>query len=162
MDRALARIFGGLAVSFAVYIGWVLAIALFQLIFQNTIRPMMQQLINASRDTWNPIPTPWALLAVGFVIGFFFVRDVRRAAHATIIDPGAMIAIWPPTQRAPFQNPSTVVRFDEKGPRTDETIAVGRRSSVAPRNSAALIREWQKSLAVVVYAAAIWTVLTRV
>lgn len=84
------RFVDGAALSGLLYCGFVLSIAL-NLLFGETLPPRIQALL-ADSGRWLTIPVIWPLQILGFGIGFFFIRVVRQAAHATIIDTEAMRA----------------------------------------------------------------------
>jgi hypothetical protein len=83
------RAVDGAVISAVLFAGWCLSIGL-TLLFGLPLPPRMQQLIAENAGSWFPIPVLWPLQTLGFLIGFFFVRTVRRAAHATIVDPAAV------------------------------------------------------------------------
>jgi len=82
----------GLVVSGAVLIGFYLALGaldLFGLPIPKAVQALME------RPHVLPVPVPVPLQVIGFVIGFFTVRDVRRAAHANMIDVSPAAALKP-------------------------------------------------------------------
>jgi len=83
--NATERILDGLAISIVIYIAYALTIALhvpFDL-------PWSKRLTIAMQETHLlPVPVRWPLQVMGFWIGFFVMRDVRRAAHAKIVKTG--------------------------------------------------------------------------
>lgn len=82
--RALAeRTLDGLAVSAAVLIGYYLSIGCYQLLGWE-----LPKSIIALMDKWHilPVPVMMPLQLLGFFIGFFALRDVRRAAQSSMID----------------------------------------------------------------------------
>jgi hypothetical protein len=81
------RILDGTGVSLALLIGYLLAFSLHE--------PLGIELPKGLQERMNlphilPIPIYFPLQALGFFIGFFVVRDVRRAAHAQIVDVSAV------------------------------------------------------------------------
>lgn len=83
--NATERILDGLAISIVIYVAYALTIAIhvpFDL-------PWSKRLATAMLKThFLPVPVRWPLQVMGFLIGFFVVRDVRRAAHAKIVATG--------------------------------------------------------------------------
>jgi len=83
--NATERILDGLAISIVIYVAYALTIAIhvpFDL-------PWSKRLATAMLETHLlPVPVRWPLQVMGFLIGFFVVRDVRRAAHAKIVETG--------------------------------------------------------------------------
>ncbi len=83
--NAIERILDGLAISIVIYVAYALTIAIhvpFDL-------PWSKRLTAAMQEThFLPVPVRWPLQFMGFLIGFFVVRDVRRAAHAEIVETG--------------------------------------------------------------------------
>ncbi|MEE9545921.1 MAG: hypothetical protein V3V65_00320, partial [Hyphomicrobium sp.] len=83
--NATERILDGLAISVVIYVAYALTIAIhvpFDL-------PWSKRLTTAMQEThFLPVPVRWPLQVMGFLIGFFVVRDVRRAAHAKIVETG--------------------------------------------------------------------------
>jgi hypothetical protein len=83
--NATERILDGLAISIIIYVAYALTIAIhvpFDL-------PWSKRLTTAMQEThFLPVPVRWPLQVMGFLIGFFVMRDVRRAAHAKIVENG--------------------------------------------------------------------------
>lgn len=79
------RCLDGVGTSIAVLLAYYLAIAIFQMLGWE-LPPM----IAAKMAAWHmlPIPIMLPLQVMGFLIGFFTVIDVRRAARARMLDPG--------------------------------------------------------------------------
>jgi hypothetical protein len=77
------RIIDGICVSAVVLIGYYCAVALHPLLGLE-LSARLQERMEASHIL--PIPIFPPLQALAFLIGFFFVRDVRRVAHATIVE----------------------------------------------------------------------------
>lgn len=77
------RTIDGFAVSGAVLIGYYFAIGSYGM-FGWTLPPAITQLT----EKWHilPIPVMMPLQIMGFFIGFFTLRDVRRAAQSSMID----------------------------------------------------------------------------
>jgi hypothetical protein len=80
------RILDGIGVSGALLIAYLLAFSLHE--------PLGIELPKGLQESMKlrnilPIPIYFPLLALGFFIGFFVVRDVRRAAHARIVNDPA-------------------------------------------------------------------------
>jgi hypothetical protein len=75
------RTMDGICVAFAVFVAYGTAVAVHAPLGIR-LPPSLEESLKAATF---PIPIPWALLGLGFLIGFFVVRDVRRAAHGTII-----------------------------------------------------------------------------
>jgi hypothetical protein len=76
------RLVDGLCVGLALFLAFSMAVALHDLFGMELSRGLQEM-----RDkAWLPIPIPWTLLALGILIGFAVVRDVRWAAHSTIIE----------------------------------------------------------------------------
>src|SRR5262249_35196123 len=86
----LERVIDGLCVSIAVLLGYYVAIELYKLLNDGDI----PRGIKAQLEWWNtlpfsyvlPYPFFWPVQALAFLIGFVVVRDVRRVAHAPIVD----------------------------------------------------------------------------
>jgi len=77
------RLLDGFALSAVLLVAYLLAFSLHE--------PLGIELPKGLRDQMAqprllPIPIYFPLLGLGFFIGFFVVRDVRRAAHARIVD----------------------------------------------------------------------------
>jgi hypothetical protein len=75
------RVADGIGVSLALFVAYATAVALHAPLGIK-LPPSIEELM---RTAISPIPIPWTLIALGFLIGFFVVRDVRKAAHGTII-----------------------------------------------------------------------------
>ncbi len=71
----------GLCVSLALLVAFSTAIALHPLLDIE----LSANLKKSMEGIWLPIPINWTVQALGFLIGFTVVRDVRWAAHSTII-----------------------------------------------------------------------------
>ena len=84
------RVIDGVCVSIAVLLGYYVAIELYKLLNDGDL----PRGIKAQLEWWNslpiayvlPYPFFWPVQALAFLIGFVVVRDVRRVAHATIVD----------------------------------------------------------------------------
>jgi len=100
----LERTIDGLCVSGAVLVGYYGAVALHPLLNIELPPGILQRMAE-----WHvlPIPIIMPLQANAFLIGFFFVRDVRRVAHATIVDAAGSVApvVKPPKLVEAVQTP---------------------------------------------------------
>ena len=47
---------------------------------------LSKNLADLRAKAWLPVPILWSVQTLGFLIGFTVVRDVRWAAHSTIIE----------------------------------------------------------------------------
>jgi hypothetical protein len=83
------RIIDGACVSAVVLIGYYGAIVLHPVLGLE-LSARLQERMAAPHIL--PIPIFLPLQALAFLIGFFFVRDVRRVAHATIVEDGKSAA----------------------------------------------------------------------
>jgi hypothetical protein len=86
------RFLDGVGISGVLLLAYLLAFSLHA--------PLGIELPKGLQDQMNqprilPIPIYFPLLGLGFFIGFFVVRDVRRAAHAQIVDVSAVAAAPP-------------------------------------------------------------------
>jgi len=79
----LERVIDGVLVSAVVLIGYYGAVVLHPLIGIELPPRLVERM---HEPHLLPIPIFPPLQALAFIIGFFFVRDVRRVAHATIVD----------------------------------------------------------------------------
>jgi hypothetical protein len=77
------RTVDGIGVSGALLIGYLLAFAVHEPLGIELPRSLQQSM---KLPHILPIPIYFPLQALGFFIGFFVVRDVRRAAHARIVN----------------------------------------------------------------------------
>lgn len=76
------RILDGICVSLALFLAYCMAFSLHDLM-GIALSPGLKAL---QASAWLPIPIIWTLQSLGFLIGFAVVRDVRWAAHSTIIE----------------------------------------------------------------------------
>ena len=92
-----------MASSAAVLLGYYAAVAL-HIVFELELPKSLQAKMELPHILPIPVFVPLQLL--GFFIGFFVVRDVRRAAHAKIVDPRAQAAApRPPVAVVPKSEP---------------------------------------------------------
>ncbi len=77
------RALDGLGISGALLIGYLLAFALHEPLGIPLPKGLQEQM---NQPRLLPVPIYFPLLGLGFFIGFFVVRDVRRAAHSQIVD----------------------------------------------------------------------------
>ncbi|MGE0629500.1 MAG: hypothetical protein AB7O43_16950 [Hyphomicrobiaceae bacterium] len=80
----IERTADGVVVSVALFIAFMVVIALHTLLGLDLPRSV-QLAIDSNPSRILPYPVFWTLQVFGFIIGFFTARDVRRAAHTTII-----------------------------------------------------------------------------
>lgn len=97
------RIIDGACVSAVVLIGYYGAIVLHPVLGLE-LSARLQERMAAPHIL--PIPIFPPLQALAFLIGFFFVRDVRRVAHATIVEDVKSAAPKPATQPMMSDSPS--------------------------------------------------------
>jgi hypothetical protein len=86
------RVLDGIGISAALLIAYLLAFSLHEPLGIDLPKGLKDQM---SLPRILPIPIYFPLLGLGFFIGFFVVRDVRRAAHAQIVDVSAVAAAPP-------------------------------------------------------------------
>ena len=75
------RTVDGICTSLALFVAYCIAFSLHPLMGIE-LSPNLQALADKA---WLPIPVIWTIQWLGFLIGFAVVRDVRWAAHSTII-----------------------------------------------------------------------------
>src|SRR5262249_49372919 len=97
------RIIDGVCVSAVVLIGYYGAVVLHPLLGLE-LSARLQERMAASHIL--PIPIFLPLQALAFLIGFFFVRDARRVAHATIVEDVKSAAPKPSAQPMMSGSPS--------------------------------------------------------
>lgn len=76
------RTIDGICVSLALFVAYCMAFSAHDLMGLE----LAAGLKALKAQAWLPIPIIWALQSLGFLIGFAVVRDVRWAAHSTIIE----------------------------------------------------------------------------
>src|SRR5262249_41297430 len=98
------RVIDGVCVSAVVLIGYYGAVVLHPLFGIELPSRLAQRM---AEPHILPIPIFMPLQALAFMIGFFFVRDVRRVAHATIVDDAKPTAAKPVPSVVGSQSPAT-------------------------------------------------------
>jgi hypothetical protein len=94
----LDRVIDGACVSAAVLVGYYAAVALHPLLHIEWPAGLAHRM---AMPHTLPIPINISLQVQAFLIGFFFVRDARRVAHATIVEgAGALVPRFRPTKLA--------------------------------------------------------------
>jgi hypothetical protein len=84
----LDRVIDGICVSAAVLLGYYAAVALHPLLHLPFPAGLVHRM---AMPHIMPIPINPSLQVQAFLIGFFFVRDARRVAHATIVEGAAAL-----------------------------------------------------------------------
>src|SRR5215470_3390526 len=97
------RVIDGVCVSAVVLIGYYGAVVLHPLFGIELPSRLAQRM---AEPHILPIPIFAPLQALAFLIGFFFVRDVRRVAHATIVEDVKSAVPKPATQQMMSNSPS--------------------------------------------------------
>jgi hypothetical protein len=101
----LDRVIDGICVSAAVLLGYYAAVALHPLLHLAFPAGLAHRM---AMPHILPIPINISLQVQAFLIGFFFVRDARRVAHATIVEGGAaLVPRFRPTRLADASATST-------------------------------------------------------
>jgi hypothetical protein len=94
----LDRVIDGACVSAAVLVGYYAAVALHPLLQLELPTGLAHSM---ALPHVLPIPVNVSLQVQAFLIGFFFVRDARRVAHATIVESAAaLVPRFRPTKLA--------------------------------------------------------------
>jgi hypothetical protein len=94
----LDRVIDGACVSAAVLLGYYAAVALHPLLHMELPAGLAHRI---AMPHTLPIPINTSLQVQAFLIGFFFVRDARRVAHATIVESAAaLVPRFRPTKLA--------------------------------------------------------------